>query len=65
MLPSSPQDHVLFSRGWQKMDLLIIVPVHANERGAGKSIIAREECEAHTNARSSQVTDEAEVSVEA
>lgn len=47
------------------MDLLIIVPVHANERGAGKSITAREECEAHTNARSSQVTDEAEVSVEA
>lgn len=31
------------------MDLLIIVPVHADERGAGKSIIPGEECATHTN----------------
>lgn len=38
-----------FSAGWQKMDLLIIVPVHADERGAGESITPGEECAAHTN----------------
>lgn len=31
------------------MDLLIIVPVHADERGAGESITPGEECAAHTN----------------
>lgn len=49
MLPWSPQDHAAFSTGWQKMDLLIIVPVHANERVADESITPGEECAVHTN----------------
>lgn len=31
------------------MDLLIIVPLHANERVAGESITPGEECAVHTN----------------
>lgn len=37
------------------MDLLIIVHVHVNERDTGNQYTPREECEAHTNAWSSQV----------
>lgn len=47
--PRPPQDGAAFSGGWQKMDLLIIVPVHADERGAGESITPGKECAAHTN----------------
>lgn len=52
-VPLPLQDWVCFRGGRPKMDSLISVAVHADERDLGKSISPGEEREGHTNARPS------------